>query len=389
MEIILYGNGSSGNHGCEAIVRGTFEELSKYSYLVLSEQPMEDKKYGLDQSVKIEEAKLPVKYGRKFMSAYLKLKLKKDCVPMDCLPYLQQIDALSKDHKIAFSTGGDNYCYNDNGKYSYLNDYYHKRGIKTVLWGCSIEPKTVAQEGVKKDLASYSMIVARESITWNVVKKVNKNAYLAPDPAFYMTPKKTDLNPIFFQNKVIGINISPMIISNESTPGITLKSYEYLIRKILETTDYSIALIPHVVWHSNDDREPIAELASLFPDCGRLIQVGDYTAPELKYIIGKCHMFIGARTHSTIAAYSQCVPTLTIGYSVKARGIAQDLFGRVDDFVLPVQSIAKESDLFEKFQVLLKEEDEIRNHLEAFIPEYLSKGLETVGEVEEYLEALA
>ena len=27
MKILLYGNGSSGNHGCEAIVRGTVKTL--------------------------------------------------------------------------------------------------------------------------------------------------------------------------------------------------------------------------------------------------------------------------------------------------------------------------------------------------------------------------
>ena len=28
MKILLYGNGSSGNHGCEAIVRGTVKTLN-------------------------------------------------------------------------------------------------------------------------------------------------------------------------------------------------------------------------------------------------------------------------------------------------------------------------------------------------------------------------
>ncbi len=49
------------------------------------------------------------------------------------------------------------------------------------------------------------------------------------------------------------------------------------------------------------------------------------------------------RTHATIAAYSTGVPTLVVGYSVKARGIARDLFGTEDGYVLPVQQL-KESD---------------------------------------------
>lgn len=42
MKIVLYGNGGSGNHGCEAIVRGTFELLQE-SFLIASEAVEEDK----------------------------------------------------------------------------------------------------------------------------------------------------------------------------------------------------------------------------------------------------------------------------------------------------------------------------------------------------------
>ena len=54
-----------------------------------------------------------------------------------------------------------------------------------------------------------------------------------------------------------------------------------------------------------------------------------------------CSFFVGARTHSTIAAYSSGVPTLVIGYSVKSRGIATDLFGTYENYVLPVQEISE------------------------------------------------
>ena len=57
-------------------------------------------------------------------------------------------------------------------------------------------------------------------------------------------------------------------------------------------------------------------------------------------------MFIGARTHATIAAYSSCVPTLVVGYSIKARGIAKDLFGTDEGYVLPVQALAKGGNAF-------------------------------------------
>jgi len=41
-------------------------------------------------------------------------------------------------------------------------------------------------------------------------------------------------------------------------------------------------------------------------------------------------LFAGARTHSTIAALSSGVPTLSFAYSIKARGINRDLFGHTE-----------------------------------------------------------
>lgn len=84
-------------------------------------------------------------------------------------------------------------------------------------------------------------------------------------------------------------------------------------------------------------------------------------------------MFIGARTHSTIAAYSQCIPTLVIGYSVKARGIAKDLFGTEENYVFPVQKITNENDLIAKVKWLIENYDSIKKHLEKIMPNYILK----------------
>ena len=45
--------------------------------------------------------------------------------------------------------------------------------------------------------------------------------------------------------------------------------------------------------------------------------------------------FAGARTHATIAAISSCVPTLSLAYSRKARGLNQDVFGSQEYCVQP------------------------------------------------------
>lgn len=82
-----------------------------------------------------------------------------------------------------------------------------------------------------------------------------------------------------------------------------------------------------------------------------------------KYIISKCRMFVGARTHATIAAYSTCVPTLVVGYSVKARGIARDLFGTEEKYVIPAQSLSNTGQLQEAFRWIRMHEQDIRSQL--------------------------
>ena len=72
---------------------------------------------------------------------------------MDGLSYLPGIRQASVGTDIALSVGGDNYCYGSAGIYGYLNQAYRKNGIKTALWGCSIEPDVVTQKSVSDDLS--------------------------------------------------------------------------------------------------------------------------------------------------------------------------------------------------------------------------------------------
>lgn len=373
MKTILYGNGSCGNHGCEAIVRGTFE-LLQTPLIVSSENMYEDKRYGLDQFCELYDAKAGHPSRLQFAKAYLKMKLTNDYTAMDGLPYLNTVRQLKGKAGLALSVGGDNYCYSNQKFYAFLNETYQNIGLKTVLWGCSVEPEVVKDRGVAADLNSYKLIVARESITYNAVKEIGANVVLAPDPAFFMQAKKCELDHRFNDGNVIGINISPMIVSNEKQSGAAYANYKNLVDFILHNTNMKIALIPHVVWQQNDDRSVLQRLYDDFEHDQRLIMVEDHKAPELKYIISKCRMFVGARTHSTIAAYSTMVPTLVVGYSVKARGIATDLFGTDENYVLPVQDLKNERELTEAFCWMIDNEDKIRNHLNRFIPNYVNDG---------------
>ena len=109
--------------------------------------------------------------------------------------------------------------------------------------------------------------------------------------------------------------------------------------------------------------------------------VSDRSCSELKMIISKCRFFVGARTHATIAAYSSCVPTLVAGYSVKSRGIAKDIFGTDEHYVIPVQNMKSDEELTDGFRWLADNEDEVMKKLSAVMPDYM----ESIGKLKNFL----
>lgn len=372
-KIFLYFHGGSHNHGCEAIVRTTHKLLGQELVLYTSDIKA-DQAYQIDKLTELrEDLYAPLKrYSVKWFISAVHHKL----THTDYLHTKYAHDIFFSKVKrgdVCLSIGGDNYCYKGQDILGYYNRVLHQKGAKTVLWGCSVEPELLKQEKIAADIASYDLIVARETISYEALKNVNPNTILAPDPAFFLDRMELPLPEGFSLNNTVGINVSPLIIKSESRDGITFESYRRLIAYILERTELNIALIPHVVESGNDDREPLLGLYNAFPDSGRIVLIKDHNAEQLKGFIARCRFFVGARTHATIAAYSSGVPTLVVGYSVKAKGIARDLLGTESNYVLPVQSIAEPETLTQAFLWLMEREQSIKAHLYDAMPTYKSK----------------
>jgi polysaccharide pyruvyl transferase WcaK-like protein len=135
----------------------------------------------------------------------------------------------------------------------------------------------------------------------------------------------------------------------------------------------NVCLIPHVIWKQNNDLLPVDLLYGKYADSGRICKVDDRNGMELKWVISQCRFFVGARTHATIAAYSTCVPTLVIGYSVKSKGIATDLFGTDRNYVVPVQNLQHPGQLTEAFAWIQSRENEICQKLRQIMPDYINR----------------
>jgi len=323
----MYFHGGSGNRGCEAIVKTLLDILPNEETYLYSYMAIED----IDLNVNI------------IKQSYLDTN---------------ELEKEYKENSIALSIGGDNYCFpNALPLLEKYNQEFKKRNVKTAIIGCSIEENLIKLSS--DQLKTYDLITARETITYNNLKKYGIKSYVIPDSAFIL-----DAEYLPFIDNVIGINASN-IVKNEKT----IKNYETLIDYILQNTNYNIALIPHVIQPHNDDLQFLKELKGKFND-PRVILIEKGNCNQIKGYIARCKMLICARTHASIAGYSSCVPTLVLGYSVKSKGIATDLFRDYKNYVLPFDNLKTDHDLKDAFLWLSNNYNGIKKHLEGIMPKY-------------------
>ncbi len=338
---ILYSHAGSKNHGCEALLRTSCMVIKDVDK-VYSGSVEADEKYGLQKIVSIRADK-EEGFDSWVHEILYRIKytiLKDDRIYFKNLyrRFIKEIDP----NKIYISIGGDNYCYHFSGWLEVLNRAINKRNAKSVLWGCSINEDEFDDQNVLADLKQYTLITARESLTYNTLKKYlpNGNVRFVPDTAFLLPVINKELPKGFIEGNTVGLNVSPIVQNNCCGDNNQLLLYIVeLVNYLIKKTNYQIALIPHVVFDGNDDREVLKSIQNQCMNSERTVLIQDDNCMVLKGIISRCEVFIGARTHATIAAYSTCVPTLVMGYSVKSRGIAKDLFGTEENYVIPVQKL--------------------------------------------------
>ncbi len=386
MKIILYPHGGSGNHGCEALVRAT-KAITRAELTLFTTAADEDSRYGLDREVTLKPQYDPIERGSvAHIAAMLRTRIMRDTDAYDRLA-LRTMIAEARKGGLALSIGGDNYCYGVPRHIMLMNRALRRAGVSTVLWGCSIDPEAITGDTLE-DLRGYSGIIARESLTASALAAKGINSVvLLPDPAFVLPSEELALPDGWVEGNTVGINLSPMVMGLDGGNGLAMRNYEALIEHILSTTDMTLALIPHVVWSHNDDRVPLRYLYEKYRGTGRVLMVDDHNACQLKGLIARCRFMVAARTHASIAAYSSCVPTLVTGYSVKAKGIATDLFGDYHHYVVPVQSLTSDSELARAFDWLLDNETAVGTHLRDTMPAYSMKAFEMNNVLQPFLRS--
>lgn len=388
MRIVLFAHGGSGNHGCEALVR-TIPQIIKKEYkdaefLVATFAKEEDIKYGVENIEFLSYSPFSSTDPRKYVDKFIRTVFKSGVMRKKVIsPVIEDI----RSDDVWLYIGGDNYSYPGVIPFDIINVHNAviKKNAKCILWGCSINKSNLSGT-ILQDLKKYDAIVARESITYNYLKEAgisDNKLYLFPDSAFTLQTSE-NIGEQLPTRPYIGINISPIVLGKYGHNQLILENYKELVRHIIKNTNYSVVLIPHVVWDNSDDRKSIQLLFDEFADSNRVTVVHDQSACGLKKIISLCEIFVGARTHATIAAYSSGVPTLVIGYSVKSKGIAKDIFGSNENYVVACDELSEKEDLTKWFEKLNYNKEAVRKYLKNNMPQYIESAWKSVSVLEQF-----
>ena len=345
---VLAGHGPYLNRGCEAIIRGTVRILRRHfenpQCVVVS--AVRDTR-GLDKQQR-QQSDPAIRHEelwccrRRFDTVWFATNVVRRTVP-GYLKHLfyKNVRRHLQEARAVLAVGGDNYSLDYSRRpdlHTGLLDLVAQHEKSLIIWGASVGPFTKDprfETCMSKRLAK-AHILARESLTRKYLNQLGlgDNVHLVADPAFLLEPAEPvdERLPLPLDEGAVGINLSPLLAKYVAGWNVSAwaERAASIIRAVLTSTQRKVYLIPHVtgIDARHCDHSFLCAVARLVnPEGGRVFVVPDtLNAAETKWVIGKMAVFAGARTHSTIASLSMRVPTLSFGYSVKSRGINEDVY---------------------------------------------------------------
>ena len=390
MKFFFAGHTSFGNRGCEALIRSTVgllrARLPQAQFVVPSNAiALDRRQWHQAESLGVKFVATPdfpgsIKWWNR--AARVLPLLERRWVPHHRLPASLRAEISSCDAMIM--SGGDVISL-DYGLAS-LFDWtgYAENAIDlnrpVAIWAGSIGPfkrKPHVESFITQHLKQYTSISVRESATFAYMGDLGIKTDLVADPAFTLVPEAFDHEPLMPLGDAgcLGFNVSPLIRGyrrgEASRDELDIEIIAF-VTQVLAETELGVLMIPHVGplegGSNNSDyhyMKGLLQRANL--DAQRLrIAPPTLNAAQLKHLIAQCRFFIGARTHATIAAFSTGVPTISIAYSVKAKGINNDLFGNLD-YVLETPAVSA-STLQTSLHKLLVDEKQLKAFLLERIP---------------------
>lgn len=368
---MFMGNGDYVNNGCEAITRGTLDilrETVKNASFIDSYFLSENKEIEPQLGVNVENK--PISYPKRWTVKWfiLQLLLKLYNNGIGKVLYSSH-DKFIEESSVILSLGGDNYSldYGIPKRFIEMGNYVKSKNKFFVIWGASIGPFEGEIEFEKKLIKHFKekvdLIFVREEESYNYLIKhgLKEKTHLIADPAFMMKPSLCTNEEIGFTlpQNFISLNFSELMAKYvtdgdiEKWKAICSETVEKLYKKY----QLPIILIPHVT----KDKKFMEEALSKIKNVDIKMLNEKLNASQMKWVISKSEFLIAARTHATIAAFSTSTPTISLGYSIKSKGLNQLIFNS-EDYLIYCNDINVDT-ILNKTNLIDKERDNIINLL--------------------------
>jgi len=219
----------------------------------------------------------------------------------------------------------------------WITDRIHKIARFFSVPYCLL-PQTIGPfENVKirkeacKSIDHASMVMARDESSYNYVKEnVPKQKFVKEyiDLAFFLPYHKQRFDSSSIN---VGLNVSSLLwfggYTGNNQFGLSC-DYKDLVRTIinsfLKIDNVILYLVPHAIGKSNQiDGDTTVSLLLIKEYNNSRLKLSPYFAGpiEAKSFISGLDFFMGARMHSTIAAFSSGVPVVPMAYSRKFNGL--------------------------------------------------------------------
>jgi colanic acid/amylovoran biosynthesis protein len=380
------GQRNFGNRGCEVLTRTIARILKDHFGEVRIVVPSDDIEADSKQWPEYREC------GVEFVVAheppYAKIWKVVQALPVPFLkmagwpfPFPERIISAIESSDALLAIGGDNYSldyFSLPNALMELDRIAFRCGKPVILCSASLGPFRVNNGFVRamlRHLDRFSALTIRETLSKTYAESVGlKNIILVPDPGVLLEPQEVnfrEIAPRRGERGIVGLNVSPVVAASRfrrSKVSDFPSEMRAFVHGLLEH-GYSVLLVPHVIprdgaARNNDAQYMSTEIMEPLDTHlrGKVRMLPPrFNAAQLKWAISKCDYFVGARMHSTIAALSCAVPTISISYSQKAVGLNLDLFGHTE-YVVPTSRLTA-TILAQKFDRIVAEAPMIRQTL--------------------------
>lgn len=397
-KVVITGVTGFRNRGVEAMVRVTIDQLLQINpeiqIKVITDTPSYDQMRTFNNSVQFLPRLAPTLIGRAVNRASKYYK------PLSFLyPVFQGASLL-------IATGGDVFS----SDYPKALDTFMppleaalhaKVPITFLAQSIIFKTEQAAQQWLKVGRHS-KLITVREKISYDyLTEKLGLSSDLViqtADPAFLLDPIEKNISQRLL--KSYGLDFNRPIVA--IAPSVSIASYHQLDKNkhlkrwldltkfLIDDLKFQVLIVPHVQnnGEGSDDRiiaTKILKDLNYNPEVH--IAGADHTASEFKGLISCCNILVAERMHAAIAGLSTHIPTLVIGYSIKARGIMTDILGKelVDQgLVISIQDFLENQDQYKVVQYICENKESISQLLKeriSIIKKLAQKNYELISDI--------